>query len=270
MKADFYSTLGVAKGASDAELKSAYRKMAMKYHPDRNPGDEEAERKFKEISEAYEALKDPQKRAAYDRFGHAAFENGGMGGAGGFGGGGFTDIFEEFFGDMMGGRRRSGGRDRGADLRYNMEITLEEAFNGKTAEIRVPASMTCEECSGSGAKPGTQPTTCSMCSGTGPRARHARLLLDRARLSAVPGPRPDHRAPLPQMFRPGPRRRGTVAVGQTFRPASRMVPASGLPMKARPGFAAGRPAISTSSCRSSRTSFSSATAPISTARFRSR
>jgi len=167
MKADFYSTLGVAKGASDAELKSAYRKMAMKYHPDRNPGDEEAERKFKEISEAYEALKDPQKRAAYDRFGHAAFENGGMGGAGGFGGGGFTDIFEEFFGDMMGGRRRSGGRDRGADLRYNMEITLEEAFNGKTAEIRVPASMTCEECSGSGAKPGTQPTTCSMCSGTG-------------------------------------------------------------------------------------------------------
>ncbi|MGY6709156.1 MAG: molecular chaperone DnaJ [Rhizobiaceae bacterium] len=168
MKADFYSTLGVSKGASDAELKSAYRKMAMKYHPDRNPGDEAAEHKFKEVNEAYEALKDPQKRAAYDRFGHAAFENGGMGGAQGFGGGGFADIFEEFFGDMMGGaRRRSGGRDRGADLRYNMEITLEEAYVGKTAEIRVPASMTCEDCTGTGARPGTQPTTCSMCSGTG-------------------------------------------------------------------------------------------------------
>jgi molecular chaperone DnaJ len=166
MKADFYSTLGVNKGASDGELKSAYRKLAMQFHPDRNPGDEHAEHKFKEINEAYETLKDPQKRAAYDRFGHAAFENGGMGGANGFGGG-FADIFEEFFGDMMGGRRRSGGRDRGADLRYNMEISLEEAFAGKTAQIRVPASMTCEDCSGSGAKAGTQPTTCPMCTGTG-------------------------------------------------------------------------------------------------------
>jgi molecular chaperone DnaJ len=166
MKADFYSTLGVSKGASDAELKSAYRKLAMQFHPDRNPGDEAAEHKFKEINEAYEALKDPQKRAAYDRFGHAAFENGGMGGANGFGGG-FADIFEEFFGDMMGGRRRSGGRDRGADLRYNMEIDLEEAFNGKTAQIRVPASMTCDDCSGSGAKPGTQPVKCTMCGGAG-------------------------------------------------------------------------------------------------------
>ncbi len=170
MKADFYSTLGVAKGASDGELKSAYRKLAMQFHPDRNPGDEAAEHKFKEINEAYECLKDPQKRAAYDRFGHAAFENGGMGGgANGFGGG-FADIFEEFFGDMMGGaggRRRSGGRDRGADLRYNMEITLEEAYAGKTAQIRVPASVACDECTGTGAKPGTQPTTCSMCGGAG-------------------------------------------------------------------------------------------------------
>ena len=142
----------------------------MQFHPDRNPGDHSCEHKFKEINEAYETLKDPQKRAAYDRFGHAAFEQGGMNGsAQGFGAGGFADIFEDIFGDMMGGRQRrsSGGRERGADLRYNMEITLEEAFAGKTAQIRVPASISCTECSGTGAKPGTQPVTCSMCHGHG-------------------------------------------------------------------------------------------------------
>ena len=168
MKADFYETLGVQKGADEKELKSAFRKLAMQFHPDRNPGDSACEQKFKEINEAYETLKDPQKRAAYDRFGHAAFENGGMGGAQGFGAGGFADIFEDIFGDMMGRQRRSsGGRERGADLRYNMEITLEEAFNGKTAQIHVPASVVCDECTGSGAKPGTQPVTCSMCQGSG-------------------------------------------------------------------------------------------------------
>jgi molecular chaperone DnaJ len=168
MKADFYETLGVAKGADEKELKAAFRKLAMQCHPDRNPGDGDAERRFKEINEAYETLKDPQKRAAYDRFGHAAFENGGMGGGAGFAGGGFADIFEDIFGEMMGGgRRRPGGRDRGADLRYNMEISLEEAFNGKTAQIRVPSSVSCSECSGTGAKPGTQPTTCTTCSGSG-------------------------------------------------------------------------------------------------------
>ncbi|UXN65395.1 molecular chaperone DnaJ [Phyllobacterium sp. A18/5-2] len=171
MKADYYETLGVARSADEKELKSAFRKLAMQFHPDKNPGDADAEHRFKEIGEAYETLKDPQKRAAYDRFGHAAFENGGMnGGGGGFGGaGGFADIFEDIFGEMMGGgrQRRSGGRERGADLRYNMEITLEEAYTGKTAQIRVPTSITCDECSGSGAKPGTQPVTCSMCSGSG-------------------------------------------------------------------------------------------------------
>lgn len=169
MKADFYETLGVSKGADEKELKSAFRKLAMQFHPDRNPGDNSCEHKFKEINEAYECLKDPQKRAAYDRFGHAAFENGGMNGGGqGFGAGGFADIFEDIFGDMMGGRRRSsGGRERGADLRYNMEISLEEAFTGKTAQIRVPASIACTECSGSGARPGTQPVTCTMCNGHG-------------------------------------------------------------------------------------------------------
>jgi molecular chaperone DnaJ len=171
-KADFYETLGVAKGADDAALKAAYRKLAMKYHPDRNQGDASAEGKFKELNEAYETLKDPQKRAAYDRFGHAAFEQGGVGGGGqgGFAGGGFADIFEDIFGEMMGGRRRTAspnGRERGGDLRYNMEVSLEEAYSGKTAQIRVPTAVTCDECSGSGAKPGTQAATCSTCGGAG-------------------------------------------------------------------------------------------------------
>ena len=169
MKADYYETLGVAKGADDAAMKAAYRKLAMKYHPDRNQGDASAEGKFKELNEAYETLKDPQKRAAYDRYGHAAFENGG--GAQGFGGGGggFADIFEDIFGEMMGGRGRrpSNGRERGADLRYNMEVSLEEAFAGKTAQVRVPSSIICEVCSGTGAKLGTQPTTCNTCGGAG-------------------------------------------------------------------------------------------------------
>ncbi|GGA89904.1 chaperone protein DnaJ [Brucella endophytica] len=172
MKADYYETLGVQRGVDEKTLKSAFRKLAMQYHPDKNPGDHEAERKFKEIGEAYETLKDPQKRAAYDRFGHAAFEHGnGFGAAHGFGAaGGFADIFEDIFGEMMGGgrqRRGGSGRERGADLRYNMEITLEEAYSGKTAQIRVPTSIVCEECSGSGARPGTQPATCAMCGGAG-------------------------------------------------------------------------------------------------------
>ena len=172
-KADFYETLGVSRGADEKELKSAFRKQAVKYHPDKNPDDASAEAKFKELGEAYDVLKNPQKRAAYDQFGHAAFENGHNGGtgAGGFsGGGGFSDIFEDIFGDMMGSRARSGhtgGRERGADLRYNMEVSLEDAFAGKTAEIIVPTAVSCEECSGSGATPGSSPVTCSTCAGVG-------------------------------------------------------------------------------------------------------
>lgn len=170
-KRDYYEILGVPRDADDAALKSAFRKKAMQCHPDRNPGDEKAEAQFKELNEAYQVLSDGQKRAAYDRFGHQAFENGGGGGHPGFGGdfaSSMSDIFEELFG-MGGGRRRgaSGGRERGADLRYNMDITLEEAFNGKSAQIRIPTTVSCEACSGTGAKPGSKPKTCGTCGGHG-------------------------------------------------------------------------------------------------------
>jgi molecular chaperone DnaJ len=172
-KRDFYEVLGVDKGADDAALKSAYRKLAMQHHPDRNPGNKEAEAKFKEINEAYDTLKDGQKRAAYDRFGHAAFENGGRPGGGGFGhdfNSSMSDIFEDIFGDFMGGRRGSGGgaaKLRGNDLRYNLEITLEESFDGRTVEIDVPTLVGCTTCDGSGAKPGTGTHTCRQCNGHG-------------------------------------------------------------------------------------------------------
>ncbi|MBT5456943.1 MAG: molecular chaperone DnaJ, partial [Rhodospirillaceae bacterium] len=172
-KQDYYDVLGVDRGAGEDEFKKAYRKLAMKYHPDRNQGDTTAETKFKEINEAYDVLKDDQKRAAYDQFGHAAFENGGPGGAGGFGGGGgagFADIFDEMFGDFMGGRqqqRGGGGRSRGSDLRYNLEISLEDAFKGRETRIRVPSSVGCEECNGSGAAKGSHPSTCGTCQGHG-------------------------------------------------------------------------------------------------------
>lgn len=170
MKRDYYETLGVEKGANAEALKKAFRKMAMEYHPDRNPGNAEAETKFKELNEAYDVLKDDQKRAAYDRFGHAAFENGHGGGGrggGGFDAGGFADIFDEMFGDFMG--RRGGGqaRGRGSDLRFNMEISLEEAFHGKQTTIRVPSSVMCDDCHGTGGEKGAQPITCPACHGHG-------------------------------------------------------------------------------------------------------
>jgi molecular chaperone DnaJ len=174
-KRDYYEVLGVARTCSEVELKAAFRKLAMQHHPDRNPGDSECEHKFKELNEAYDVLKDGDKRAAYDRFGHAAFEHGMGGGAHGFGAdfaSTFSDIFEDLFG-MAGTRRGRGqGRERGSDLRYNMEISLEEAFEGKTAQIRIPTSVACEACSGTGAKAGSKPKACATCGGAG-KIRHA-------------------------------------------------------------------------------------------------
>lgn len=172
-KRDYYEVLNVTRTCTEVELKTAFRKLAMQHHPDRNPGDKDCEHRFKELNEAYDVLKDGDKRAAYDRFGHAAFEQGGMGGPG-FGadfGSTFADIFEGIFG-MASARGRGSGRERGSDLRYNMEISLDEAFTGKTAQIRIPTSVTCEACSGSGAKAGTKPKPCSTCGGAG-KIRHA-------------------------------------------------------------------------------------------------
>ena len=172
-KRDYYEVLSVTKTVTEVELKAAFRKKAMEHHPDKNPGDKMAEVRFKEVNEAYQCLSDPQKRAAYDRHGHAAFEQGGGGGGGpfggGFSGGGMGDIFEDLFGEVFGGRRGGGGggRERGADLRHNLEITLDDAFHGKAATIKVPTSITCEACSGSGAKPGSKPKKCATCGGHG-------------------------------------------------------------------------------------------------------
>ena len=171
-KRDFYEILGVAKNASEDEIKKSYRKLAMKYHPDRNPDSKESEEKFKEVKEAYEMLTNPEKREAYDRYGHAGVDPN-MGGGGGFGGGagGFGDAFGDIFGDIFGGggRGRSQGPQvyRGADLRYNLEITLEQAAHGFDTTIRVPSWDKCDTCHGSGAKPGTSPVTCSTCAGHG-------------------------------------------------------------------------------------------------------
>ena len=166
---DFYEILGVQKNASDDEIKKSYRKLAMKYHPDRNKDDKESERRFKEVSAAYEILKDSEKRSAYDQYGHDAFRQGGMGGGQGFGdfGGGFSDLFEEFFGGGFGGSSRQRGPQRGNDLRYNMSVSLQEAFNGKKSQIRIPSYEGCDLCSATGSADKSGPSTCSTCGGHG-------------------------------------------------------------------------------------------------------
>lgn len=178
MSDDYYELLEIERTADDGAIKSSYRKLAMKFHPDRNPGCKESEAKFKAISEAYDVLKDPQKRAAYNQYGKAAFQQ--DGGAGGAGFGDFADIFESFFGDAMGGRGRQRGPQRGADLRYDMEITLEDAYRGKSNDIRVSVAVACEPCGGSGAKPGTSAKTCGTCGGRGQvRAQQGFFVVER-------------------------------------------------------------------------------------------
>lgn len=183
MARDYYQILGVDKGADESALKSAYRKKAMEFHPDRNPGDKTAEAKFKEINEAYDALKDPQKRAAYDRFGHENYQNGGMGNAGqrggggqsqgfgGFEGAGFEDLFEDLMGGLFGGggqqQTRRSHVSRGSDLRYNLEVDIKDAYTGKKVDLKFPTTIACETCKGSGAKPGSKPVTCASCHGSG-------------------------------------------------------------------------------------------------------
>lgn len=183
---DYYELLEVTRDADDQTIKSAYRRLAMRHHPDKNPGCGESEEKFRSISAAYDCLKDPQKRAAYDRFGHAAFTQGGAGGPGGFGGGGqgadfgdLGDIFETIFGSGFGGGRAK--PRRGADMRYDMEVSLEEAFHGKNTEIKVEVSVACDDCDGSGAQPGTSRRTCNMCHGHGKvRAQQGLFVIERA------------------------------------------------------------------------------------------
>ena len=171
-KRDYYETLGISKDASEAEIKKAFRSKAREHHPDKNAGSSKAEEEFKAVNEAYEVLKDPNKKAAYDQYGHAAFENGGFGNAGGGGdfSSAFSDVFEDLFGDFMGGSSRRGSTSsstRGSDLRYNMTISLEEAYKGKATTITVPSSVKCEQCSGTGGKDGAQPAPCPTCGGMG-------------------------------------------------------------------------------------------------------
>jgi molecular chaperone DnaJ len=248
---DYYEILGVDRSADDAGLKSAFRKLAMEHHPDRNGGCENATGRFKEINEAYSILSDPQKRAAYDRFGHAGV-NGGQGGGGGFSGDPsdiFSDVFGDVFGEMFGGGRRpSNGPQRGQDLRYDLEISLEQAYAGAEVEIKVPAAITCEVCDGSGAKPGTSPTVCGTCGGAGRvRATQGFFAVERA-CPRCGGSGRLVLDPCQNCHGHGQVRRERI-LSVRIPAASMTAPASAWPAKATRGPEAVRAATSTSSCR---------------------
>ena len=272
-KRDYYEVLGCQKDASADDLKKAYRKLAMQFHPDRNPGDAEAEAKFKEVNEAYEILKDDQKRAAYDRFGHGAFD--GSGGAGGFGGGagfsGFGDIFEEMFGEFMGRRGGGGGGSnlRGSDLRYEMDISLEDAFAGRTATVTIQTSSGCEPCNGTGAKNGAAPATCPTCHGHGRvRAQQGFFTIERA-CPTCGGAGKVIKDPCSSCGGSGRQRKDKtleVKIPAGVEDGTRIR----LSGEGKPVCAGLPPGICIFSCRCVRTESSSATGPISTARCRSR
>ena len=232
-KRDYYEVLGCVKTASIEEIKVSYRKLAKEHHPDRNHGDDTAEIRFKEVSEAYEVLKDDQKRAAYDRYGHAAFENGGRGAPGGFdfSSSSFSDVFDDLFGEFMGGRRAR-KQNRGGDLRYNLEISLEDAYRGKSEEIRVNTAVPCDSCAGTGAEPGSKPEQCATCAGNGKvRAQQGFFTIERTcpncRGTAAPFAIPA----VPVVARA--RCRKNARSPSACRPVSRKARASGSPAKAR-------------------------------------
>ncbi len=272
-KRDYYELLGIARAASDQEIKAAFRRLAKECHPDRCNGDTTSEQRFKEVNEAYEALKDPQKRAAYDRFGHAAFENGMGGHPHGFGAdfsASMSAMFDDLFGEFMGQRRprQRSSRERGADLRYNMEITLAEAYEGKTAQIRVPTSVTCEACTGSGAKSGTAPSTCRTCGGVGKvRASQGFFTIERT-CPSCQGRGEVIETPCPVCSGSGRvtrERTLSVTIPEGVEDGTRIR----LAGEGEAGVRGGPPATSISSSPSSRMSSSSATAPIFSAACRS-
>ena len=273
-KRDYYDILGVSKGASADELKKAYRSKAKELHPDRNADNPAAEAQFKEANEAYEVLKDADKKAAYDRFGHAAFE-GGMGGGGRPGGGpgqgdfssAFSDVFEDLFGDFMGGQRRGGGQraSRGSDLRYNLRVSLEDAYTGSQRAITVPTSVSCGACSGTGAESGAEPQNCPTCSGMGKvRAQQGFFTVERT-CPTCGGMGQIIKNPCKVCGGAG-REQKERALNVNIPPVSKPVHASVLQARARPECAVAHPVIFISSSKFKSIPCSNATVSISTAR----